>query len=80
MPSTSDGSTPDTPDATPRLSRSVTRLKTACQPASDALSSLLAFLPPVDERRSLFAEAGIYQQEQMALFLRQQTTPEDVSL
>ena len=80
MPSTSDGSTPDTPDATPRLSRSVTRLKTACQPASDALPSLLSLLPSADERHRLFVDAGIYQQEQMALFLRQQITPEDGSL
>lgn len=80
MPSTSDGSTPAPPDATPRLSRSVTSLETACQPASDALSSLLSFLPPADERHRLFVDAAIYQQEQMSLFLRQQITPEDGSL
>jgi len=112
MPSTSDGSTPDTPDATPRLSTPETRLKTACPPASDdqpvhitgttrpspaafrqvigrsrvADADLvviggddLAQLDLVEQQR-LFADAGIHQQEQMALFLSQQLSQEESSL
>jgi len=84
MPSTSDGSTPGTPDATLRLSSLVTQPEmagpAALQATSDALSDLLAQLPPADERHRLFVDAATYQREQMDLFLLQQITPEDGSL
>jgi hypothetical protein len=52
----------------------------ALQATSDALSDLLAQLPPADERHRLFVDAATYQREQMDLFLLQQITPEDGSL
>ena len=84
MPSTSDGSTPGTPDATLRLSSLVTQPEmagpAALQAATDDLSGLLAQLPTADEQRRLLVDAGTMQREQMGLFLLQQITPEDGSL
>lgn len=84
MPSTSDGSTPGTPDATLRLSSLVTQPEmagpAALQASSDALSAMLAQLPTADEQRRLLVDAGTVQREQMDLFLLQQTTQEDGSL
>lgn len=91
MPSTSDGSTPGTPDATLRLSSLLARPETAIPAApqaavndlSDLLSKLvpadevLAQLPPADEQWRLFVDAATNQREQMELFLVQQNTPEE---